>query len=190
MGRVLYGRMPGVHLNEEGCRQARALGEALKARYKLDALISSPLDRARETARAIAAPQGLDVRIDEDLNELDFGDWMGKTFEELQQCEQWRRFNELRSLLPARGGETLLEAQARAWKSLERIEAGYGGGTVAVVTHGDIIRSLLMLLLGMPLDAVLRMEIEPASVSEVVLDGGAPLVRSMNERIWMGGKCP
>ncbi len=185
MGRVLYGRKPGVHLNAEGDRQGQAVGQALKARYKLDAVISSPLDRARETAQAIAEPQGLDVRIDEDLNELNIGDWMGKPFDELQKCEQWKRFNELRSIRRAPRGESLLESQARAWKSVERIQADYAEGIVAAVTHGDIVRSLLMLVLGMPLDHVLRLEIEPASVSEVVLGGGEPLVRSINERIWL-----
>jgi len=105
VGRRIVGWLPGVHLNEQGHEQALAVGKALKARYKLDAVVSSPLDRAKETARAIAERQDLDVQTDDALNELDVGDWLGKPFDELQPCEEWGRFNELRSIRRAPGGE-------------------------------------------------------------------------------------
>ncbi len=118
---MLYGRTPGVHLNEEGCRQAQELGEALKGRYKIDAVVSSPLERATETAQFIADPQNLVVSTEEGLNELKFGAWVGKPFSELKDLEQWRQFNKHRSTTCAPGGESLGEAQARAWKSLEGV---------------------------------------------------------------------
>jgi broad specificity phosphatase PhoE len=187
LGRVLYGRMPGVHLNEEGRRQARAAGQALNARYTIDVVISSPLERATETAHFIAGPQNLEVSTDQGLNELEFGSWMGKPFSDLKQCEEWRHFNQLRSLTRAPGGESLIDVQARAWKSLENIQARHPDGTVAAITHGDVIRALLLLLLGMPLDHILRLEVAPASVSEIVLGGDEPLVRSINESVWLCG---
>ena len=85
------------------------------------------------------------------------------------------------SLTRAPRGESLLEVQARAWKSLEDIQARHQDETVAAITHGDVIRSLLLLLLGMPLDHILRLEVGPASVSEIALGGGDPLVRSVNQ---------
>ena len=124
-------------------------------------MVSSPLERATETASFISDLQGLDVATDEGLNELDCGAWVGKPFPELKDSEEWRRFNHLRSLTRAPGGESLLEVQARAWKSLEDLQPRYQEGTVAAVTHGDVIRSLLLLLLGMPLDHILRLEVEP-----------------------------
>jgi len=178
--------MPGVHLNEEGYRQARATGKALKARYTIDAVVSSPLERATETARLIADPQGVQVDLDEGLNELDWGAWVNKSFSELSQCDEWREFNQLRSLKRAPEGESLMEVQARAWKSLERIRAWDQGRTIAAITHGDVIRCLLLLLLGMPLDHILRLEIDPASVSEIGLGEGQPLVRSVNQNVWIG----
>jgi probable phosphoglycerate mutase len=184
---VLYGRMPGVHLNEEGRRQARAAGQALKARYPIDDVVSSPLERATETAQLIAGPQNLDVSTDEGLNELEFGAWMGTPFTDLRECEEWRQFNQLRSLTRAPGGESLIEVQARAWKSLEKIQARHPDSTVAAVTHGDVVRALLLLLLGMPVDHISRLEVAPASVSEIVLGGGGPLVRSINESVWLCG---
>src|SRR5256885_10904215 len=86
LGRVLYGRMPGVHLNEEGRRQARAVGEALKARYTIDGVVSSPLERALETAQFVADSQNVNVSTDDGLNELEFGTWLGKPFTELREC--------------------------------------------------------------------------------------------------------
>jgi broad specificity phosphatase PhoE len=187
LGRVLYGRMPGVLLNEEGRRQARATGEALKQRYTIDAVISSPLERATQTAQFIADPHGLDVSINEGLNEVECGTWVGKPFSDLKDCEEWLKFNRLRSLTRAPEGESLMEVQARAWKSLETIQARHPEGTVAAITHGDVVRSLLLLLLGMPLDYILRLEVAPASVSEIVLGGSEPLVSSINQSVWLCG---
>lgn len=184
LGRVLYGRLPGVHLNEEGCRQAKETGQALKTRYKIDAVVSSPLERATETAHFIADPQNVRVSTEEGLNELEFGEWVGKPFSELKDLEQWRQFNRHRSTACAPGGESLGEAQARAWKSLDGVRARHQDATVAAITHGDIIRGLLMLLLGMPLDNILRLEIAPASVSEIMFGGGDPLVYSINETVY------
>lgn len=181
LGRVLYGRMPGVHLNEQGRKQARGVGKGLKERYVIDAVVSSPLERATETAQLIADPYGLDVATDEGLNELDCGMWIGKPFPELKESESWSQYNQLRSLVRAPGGESLLEVQARAWKSLESIQSRCPETTVAAITHGDVVRSLLLLLLGMPLDHISRLEIEPASVSEIILGASYPLVRSINQ---------
>jgi probable phosphoglycerate mutase len=80
-----------------------------------------------------------------------------------------------------------MEVQARAWKSLESIQARHPQGTVAAVTHGDVVRSLLLLLLGMPLDHILRLEVAPASVSEIVLGGSEPLISSINQSVWSWG---
>lgn len=184
LGRVLYGRMPGVHLSSEGIRQAHALARGLHERFSIDNVISSPLERARHTAEQIAEPRSLPVAIDDDLTEIDYGSWMGKPFSELHDSPQWRRFNQLRSITSPPGGEFMLQIQIRAWRSLNRIlerNRGSDKATVAVVTHGDVIRALLLLLLGLPIDHIHRLEISPASVSEVLLGGYVPVVASMNQ---------
>ncbi len=184
LGRVLYGRMAGVHLNSEGQAQARNLADALKQRYRLDEVVSSPMERALETAQFIADAQGLGVSIDEGVNEIDFGNWKGKTFDDLARSEDWKRYNEVRSTCSPPGGEFMTEVQIRSWGAVRQIMARHSQGdmvTVAVVTHGDVIRALLILLLGMPLDHIHRLEIAPASVSEVLLGSGQPRVRTVNE---------
>ena len=82
------------------------------------------------------------------------------------------------------GGELLMHVQARAWSSLERIVSRYdvhAEANIAVVSHGDVIRGLLLLLLGMPLDHIHRLEVAPASVSEILLSAGEPRIRTINQ---------
>lgn len=184
LGRVLYGRMAGVHLSERGRQEIARLASALKERYNIDDIVSSPMERAKETAEAVAGAQNRPVVFDDDLQEINFGEWMGKPFSELANNEQWKRYNHNRSLTCPPGGEYMLEVQLRAWKALERIVARPRTGqetTVAVVSHGDVVRALLMLFLGMPLDHIHRLEVWTASVSEVILGHAYPQVITMNQ---------
>lgn len=183
-GRVLYGRMPGVHISTEGCRQAKALSEALKTRYEVDEIISSPLERALETAQYLADALELPISTDNGIIELDYGSWMGLTFTEIRESDEWQHYNRLRSVVSPPQGELMMQVQARAWTSLEGILSRYAErstATVAVVSHGDVIRALLILLLGMPLDHIHRFEVALASLSEVVFDGRYARVVRINQ---------
>jgi broad specificity phosphatase PhoE len=184
LGRVLYGRMPGVHLNAEGCKQSQLLGDALKKRYRITAVISSPLERTLETARYVAAAHSLEPATEEGLIEIDFGSWTGKSFSELAALEEWGIYNRFRSMTGTPGGELMMQVQARAWAAVEKIAERHQSeenATIAIVTHGDVVRALLVFLLAMPLDYIHRIEVAPASVSEVVLETGNPRVLSMNQ---------
>jgi broad specificity phosphatase PhoE len=183
-GRVLYGRMPGVHLSAEGHRQAQALAKSIAARYQVDQLISSPLERATETAHHLSDALGLPITTNEGVIELDYGSWLGRSFDEIRDSSHWQHYNRLRSLLGPPEGELMLEVQTRAWTALRKIMEGHldaEDATVAVVSHGDVIRSLLVLLLGMPLDHIHRMEVSPASLNEVLFDGHYGRVVRINQ---------
>lgn len=187
LGRVLYGRMPAVYLNAEGLQQAERLAGALSARYKIAGVLSSPLERARQTAQPIAACNGLDIDIDDRITEIDVGLWMGKSFEELNQLAEWKTYNRNRSTNRPPGGESMMQVQVRAWQAIEKLkqcDSRSGETAVAIVTHGDVIRCLLLLLLGMSIDHIHRIEIAPASVSEVLLGPYGPVVGSVNERLY------
>lgn len=166
-GSVLCGRMPGVHLNAEGRVQAQKLGSHLKNYGALGAVVCSPLERAVETAEALSAPQGIPVTIDHRFNEFDFGIWTGRTFAQLREQPMWAEYNQYRSTHGAPEGEALVDVQGRAWKGIRSLCDQFPEATVAVVSHADVIRSILMLALGIPLDNVLRLDIQPASVSEL-----------------------
>lgn len=181
VGQRLVGRSAGVHLNAEGQDQARSLAERLTP-VPLAAVYSSPLERARETADPIARRHGIDVRVLDGLQEYEFGSFTGKTFEELAPLPEWKRFNEFRSASRVPGGELMVDVVARMVTSLETIRHQQPTGIVAVVSHGDPLRALLMHFLGMPLDLIHRIEIEPASVSVLDLEVYGAQVRCLNHR--------
>jgi probable phosphoglycerate mutase len=160
VGHTIVGRAPGVRLSPAGVRQAQALAERF-AGGALAALYTSPLERATETAAAIGAQLGLEARVAEELNEIDFGAWTGRTVAELDQIEAWRQFNHFRSSARIPDGETMVEVQARFLRLVERLTAAHPGRTVALVSHGDVIKAALAHYLGVHLDLFQRIEIAP-----------------------------
>ncbi|HLG97593.1 MAG TPA: histidine phosphatase family protein [Bryobacteraceae bacterium] len=178
-GQVMTGRNPGVHLNEAGVRQARDLANALR-RCSVEAIYSSPLERAQETARAISEALGLRVAVCPAFNEFDFGSWSGLSLAQLDNIPEWHTFNRLRSLTPAPGGELMLEAQARVIRALEQLRVRHPSQLFIAVSHADVIRAALAHYLGIPLDLAHRLDIAPASVSVVALNDSWIQVRAVN----------
>jgi probable phosphoglycerate mutase len=179
VGRSIAGRLPGIPLNEAGRGQAAGLARRLSG-VPLDAIYSSPIERARETADAVASARGTAVAIAEELTELDFAEWSGRTLASLDDDPQWRRFNQLRSITPASSGESMLAVQSRAVALVERIRAERPDGRVALVSHGDVIRGLIAHVAGIPLDLFQRIEIDPASVSVIDVGEHHVTVRCLN----------
>ncbi len=171
--------MPGVTLNAEGVAQAAALADALAAR-PVRAVLSSPLQRAHDTAAPIAARHGLPVLTDAGLDEIDFGAWTGKTFGALAADPAWNAWNRCRSLAPTPGGETMAAAQARALAAVARVREAVPDGEAVLVGHSDVLKAVLAHLLGTPLDLLQRIELAPASRSVVVLWDGGGRVDGMN----------
>ncbi len=168
VGQRIAGWAEGVGLNPRGMEEVAALGREFQA-LKLDAIFSSPLERAASTAQAIAAPRNMEVLHRDGLGEVRFGDWTGKTIQELDADERWRRWNALRSCGRAPSGESMLDTQRRMFDEMMYARQMHPDGTVALVSHADAIRSLLAHLLGMSLDLMLRLRIDPASVSIVTM---------------------
>ncbi|MGE0127371.1 MAG: histidine phosphatase family protein [Blastocatellales bacterium] len=179
VGRAVAGWTPGVYLNDKGRWEAARLAERL-ADAPIKAIYSSPLERACETAQPISRKFGLDVQVVEDVGEVKFGEWTGRELSELNNDPLWRRFNSLRSLTRAPGGETQLEAQARMIAALELLRARHPDQMVAVVSHGDVIKSAIAYYAGIPLDLFHRVEIGTASVSVVEVGGHYPHIVCVN----------
>jgi broad specificity phosphatase PhoE len=175
---VLAGRSPGVILSGEGREQALRTAERLAGTDGIDAVQCSPLERTHQTAEIIADRLRLTpVRVDA-LVEIDFGDWTGRSFEELDRCEDWRQWNHFRTGTRPAGGETMLEAQARALRHVETLAPGTA---TVLVSHCDVIRAMLTHWLGMPTDLLLRLEIAPASISTVEIGPWGPRILRINE---------
>jgi len=179
-GKRLAGRLPGMHLDELGKRQALALGERL-SRLPIAAIYSSPLERAFETAEPIARLLGRKVAIREELLEIEFGDWTGKTFGELDELPEFQRFNSFRSCSPVQGGEFMLQAQLRMVLALDVVRRAHADECVAVVSHGDMIRAAIAYYAGIPLDLFQRLEVSPASISTIDIDDTVVRLVSIND---------
>jgi ribonuclease H / adenosylcobalamin/alpha-ribazole phosphatase len=175
----LAGRAPGLPLDAGGRDQLARLAERL-ADLPIAAVYSSPVQRARESAALVAAPHAQPVRRLDALQEVDFGAWTGRRFDELARDDGWRRFHALRAIVRPPGGETLLEVQARVAAGLQRIAAAGHAGPVALVSHGDVIRSTLALLAGVPLDLALRFRVDLASVTAIRIHADAVEVLAVN----------
>jgi probable phosphoglycerate mutase len=172
--------MPGVTLGSIGKAQAERLAIRLE-REKPACILSSPLERALETAKPIARKTGSLLEVSGDLIEIDFGAWSGVDFETLSHDPSWSSWNNVRSVSRPPDGETMIEAQTRIVNAIERSRRNYVGRPVVLVSHSDMIKNALLYYLGLPIDAYARLEIDPASISTLVVgDWGAKILR-LNE---------
>lgn len=165
-GLVMVGRAADIHLAPEGRAEAERAAEWL-ARSGLDALYCSPLERARETAEPIARLTGLEPEIVDAATEVDYGEWTGFTLEQLQPDPLWRAWNQVRGFARAPNGETLAEVQARAVGLVVALRERHPEQRVALVSHGDTIKSVLAQALGIPLEFFLRLGVSPGSISSI-----------------------
>ena len=180
LARGVAGRLAGVALNARGQRQAQELVGRLDGR-PLDRIVSSPQQRARETAAPIAAARGLPVAVDPAFDEIDFGGWTGKTFEELERDgARWRDWCERKGSAGAPGGERFADVQRRALDGMEHLARLHPDETVLVVSHGDVIKAVVAGVLGLSPDHLERFEIAPASLSIVESGSGWAKVSLVN----------
>jgi probable phosphoglycerate mutase len=177
---LLAGWTPGVCLNEEGRAQAQALGQRLASSH-LDAIYSSPLERALETAQAVAAPHGLEVQVHAGVGEVQYGEWNGRPLQELIKKPLWRAVQLYPSDTRFPAGETIGEMQARVVTTLNEIRSAHSGGIVAVVAHADVIKAAVAYYTGLPLDLYQRLVIAPASVTIVGFSQFGPRLLRMND---------
>ena len=176
----LAGRDANVHLSAAGKVQGGRLAHSLKPQ-RIGKIYSSPQPRARETAEFLGELLGDSVKIAPQLDEIDYGEWTGRTFSDLRSVAQWRDFNSLRSCTRIPGGELMIDVQARVLGLMESLCRRHPAMTVALVSHADVIRGALAHCLGMPLDLVLRLEISPASISMVAMEQDGPRVLCINK---------
>jgi probable phosphoglycerate mutase len=163
---LLAGRTPGVRLNEDGQAQALSVAERLGGE-KIAAVYSSPLERCQETATPLAERLGLELRLLEDVKETDCGEWTGQALEELRKAETWQQVQINPSGFRFPNGESMLEIQARMVAALERLQREHAGQTIAVFSHSDPIKLAVAYYVGMPLDLFQRLDVSPASISEL-----------------------
>jgi probable phosphoglycerate mutase len=178
------GRLQGhmdLPLDGTGVHQARAAGAHLRARFPGARIVSSPLLRAVETARAI----GAEPEIDERFVELDYGDWDGLEMSQVPR-DEWRAWRGDPSFRPP-GGESLQELDARVRPAVMELADAARDGDVIVVSHVSPIKSAVTWALGAGPEMTWRMSLDRASICTVAIGPAGPALVTFNETAHLGG---
>jgi len=183
---VLAGRASGVSLDQVGREQAALTGERIAA-VPVVGVVSSPLERCRQTAQLILDHQSGTPKtpVEPALTECDYGQWQGRSLSDLTTEALWPMVQSQPSAVVFPGGESMAGMQARSVAAIRRHDAAfeteYGPGAVWVaVSHGDVIKAILADALGMHLDLFQRINVGPASVSIVHYGASRPSVHATN----------
>jgi probable phosphoglycerate mutase len=179
----LPGHSPGIHLNEKGQKQAQSLGDALKD-VPLNAVYSSPLERAIETAEPIAHARNLQIIREPDLRDANVGKWQGKSLKVLRLTNAWKIVQNSPSRFQFPEGESFIHVQTRISNALENIIRKHNKPQqiVAVVFHADPIKLAIAHFIGLPLDHFQRLACDTGSVSALYAsEMGAHLLK-LNQR--------
>jgi len=181
-GQVLTGWTPGISLDERGQAQARALAARL-APVQLDAIITSPLDRCRETASAIAEGRdGQRLETEDRVGECRYGDWTGKPLAELAKDPLWRVVQDHPSAVTFPGGESMRDVQHRAVAAVRAWNEVLGAdATYLICSHGDVIKAIVADSLGLHLDQSQRIYADPCSLTVIRYTELRPFLIRMND---------
>ena len=179
---LLAGRTAGISLSKTGKEQAKDLISRLGT-IQFDEVAISPLQRCRETIDPWLTSTGAKSRIvvDESVSEVDYGSWSGKSLSSLRRKAQWKIVQDFPSQMTFPEGESLLEMQGRALSGFYRLNAVKGKGPRLLVSHGDVIKSIVAHCLGMHLDQFQRLVIEPASLTIIDTDSGTSRLVRFND---------
>jgi probable phosphomutase (TIGR03848 family) len=181
-GQVLTGWTPGIGLDERGKTQAEKLATRLE-QVDLDAIVTSPLQRCQETARAIADRRsGPKIEEDERLGECGYGEWTGKALKDLEKDPLWPTVQQHPSAVTFPGGESMLGMQHRAVSAVREHNARLGeNATYLICSHGDVIKAIVADSLGLHLDQSQRIQVDPCSLTVIRYTPLRPFLIRMND---------
>lgn len=163
-----YQGITDAPLNETGRAQATQLADRL-AGEKIDLIYSSPLMRSTQTAELIAKVNTIEIKKDERLREISFGDWEGMSYDEIkaQSADLLKKWINDPAHVPPPNGETLIQLATRVRDAVDELKSQHTDQTVLVVTHGGVIRTMLCLALGLDLNRHMQFESATGSLSEL-----------------------
>lgn len=181
MDEMLLGRTIDSPLDARGMRQATAMARALSSHREL-LIVVSPRRRAQQTAAAIAAATDAEVVTSHEIDEVDFGEWSGRTFVQLADDPAWRRWNEQRSQARTPAGESIADIQARVLRHLKQLRENHPGRSIVLVTHAEVIRSVVLHWLQASVDGFYRLSISPASWTRVSIGDWGVRIDGINQQ--------
>lgn len=183
---ILSGRLPNVHLSEKGIDQANKLAERL-GYFPVSQLRISPMERCFETVQPwinqyiVPKINSFEPTIDPELTEVDYGSWSGRKLSVLSKNRLWKTVQQSPSRMYFPAGEGIANMQSRAMKSVHEMASSKKKGVAVIVSHGDVIKSIVASALGMHLDEFQRIIIDPASVSILEFSDIKPRVILLND---------
>ena len=183
---ILSGRLPDVHLSEKGLEQSEKLPVRL-GNFPVASLRISPMERCFETIspwiNSIVLPNNpkFEPVIDQELTEVDYGSWSGKKLAVLSRNKMWKTVQESPSRMYFPGGEGIAQMQSRAMSSVHQAVLSKAKGSAVIVSHGDVIKSIVASALGMHLDEFQRIVIDPASISILDFSTTKPRTLLLND---------
>jgi len=183
---ILSGRLPNVHLSEKGEEQSEHLAVRL-GNFPVATLRISPMERCFETIspwiNSIVLPNNprFEPIIDQELTEVDYGSWSGKKLAVLSKNKLWKIVQEAPSRMYFPSGEGIAQMQSRAMTSVHEAVSTKAKGAAVIVSHGDVIKSIVASALGMHLDEFQRIVIDPASISILDFSTTKPRVLLLND---------
>src|SRR3954449_1181672 len=181
LGNRLCGRMPGVQLDDRGCRQMSGCADLIGQTPA--AIQSSPQRRTQQSASILAWHFGLPVEIAPDVDEIDYGAWTARAFADLEGDPRWSRWNTRRGTSRPPGGESMRALQHRIIRHLENLRGIQADGSIVIVSHAEPIRAALLYYSRTPLDHFLSIEVDPASVSTLVVDKSGIRIARINQQV-------
>lgn len=176
--RRIMGRLP-VPLNAAGRREVEQLSHVLRD-VEIDAIYTSPLKRAVETAGRLLGRRGGRVILAPDVAEIDYGQWVGKTFDEVRHEENYLVYHTRPSRAKAPGGERMIQVYRRTGRFIERLRKKHREGRVVVVSHADVIKAILVRYLKLDLNDLLKIRIDNCSLSSLWFNGSRCRVLGVN----------
>jgi probable phosphoglycerate mutase len=179
-GRLLPGQAPGLHLSDDGKKQAEAAAARIARLERVTAIYASPLERARETAMPIARARGLAIRVERGLMDLDVGKWTGERLDKVSKRPEWTTVQRNPSGFRFPDGESFMEMQTRMADTLAKLVERHRGGVVVAVSHADPIKAVVAHALGMHLDLFQRLNVAPGSITTIAYSSGPPMVLGVN----------
>jgi broad specificity phosphatase PhoE len=181
LGDRLCGRMPGVQLDDLGCRQMSRCAEMIAEAPA--AIQSSPQRRTQQSASILAWHFGLPVEIAPDVDEIDYGKWTSQAFADLEGDTRWKRWNTRRSTSRPPGGESMRALQQRVVHHLEQLRRSETDGAIVIVSHAEPIRAALLYYSRTSLDNFFSIQVDPASVSTLAVDKSGIRISRINQQV-------
>jgi len=179
-GDRLVGRTEGFPLSENGREQINYIAGKYLKQVKFDKFLCSPIERTRESARIICGYINMEPEVNQSLNEIDFGEWTGKSFDELEKDQNWKLFHSSRSTSQIPGGESIGNIYKRVVDLIVELNQSFPEGSVLLVTHAEVIRIIFSHFSGMHLNDSYKIRIDTGSLSILSINNGGAFIESIN----------